>query len=368
MKLATKLAEKIKSRWEWPLLAQEMRISQRGARPFVVMFVYATVLSVVAAGTIYFMQLNPSLVSGGYYAGGPTTANLTAEAGRRLFQVLSMTQLAMIVLIVPAYTSGAVTAERERGTFESLAMTPLASGSIIGQKLAAALGQAALLLLVSVPVLGIVFMLGGVSPAEVAVAYALLVTSALMLAGLGLFCSCWLKSTRASTLAAYLITLVFVAGIPLFGAILDQIQGADAFALTLTLLLAFVVGVFALMCFGVVALMVRKLWRKWRVRAVRMCAFGVIYAVLLSLFSMPGTAGALIDPLYRDDIFLPVFVNPFFAMSVLMGNYQHTHGHYGAPVNYVQIWAIAATLVFAVSSSYLFKQLSGARFEALRRS
>ena len=91
MKLTTKLAEKIKSRWEWPLLAQEMRISQRGARPFVVMFVYATVLSVVAAGTIYFMQSNPAMVSqGGYYAGGATTANLTAEAGRRLFQVLPL--------------------------------------------------------------------------------------------------------------------------------------------------------------------------------------------------------------------------------------------------------------------------------------
>jgi hypothetical protein len=158
-------------------------------------------------------------------------------------------------------------------------------------------------------------------------------------------------------------------GIPILGEILDAMQNDDQFALTFTLMLAFVVGVFALVCYAPLALVLKKKWRHWRVRAVRMWTFGLMYAALLLLMSAPRTAGALVDPLYYDDIFLPNFVNPFFAMSMLVTANRYAQYHtYGPVITHTPVFAIAGTLIFAIGAAYLLKQLSNGRFEALRRS
>jgi hypothetical protein len=320
--------------------------------------------------------------------------NMMAERGRLLFASLLYAQLAMIALIVPAYSAGAITTEREHGTIDLLALTLLSSSGIVVQKLAAALAQAFMLVLVSLPIMSVVFLLGGVSPMEVAAAYLLLILTAGMIGALGLFCSCQFRTTRGSTFTAYLSVLAFLAGVPVFGALLGWMGrmnvGATSFCVTVVAAAAFAGAVFAIPLYLVASAVLRRRWRTWwSVRIVRMWAFGAIYALVLLLLVDPTASGTLISSLYsrHESFFLPLYVNPFAAAWALvstgsaaalgsMGPYNmaqapqvyHFHGGYYGGYYGVGYAPVVATCVFAAAAFYLFKHLAAFRFGAMRRA
>lgn len=372
-----------------PVLTHEMRVRQRGARPFVVMFIYTAVLSVVALLVLDISFASMKTVHHSVPAwvqmpggSGSLASEMLASYGRRLFGILSVVQLAMIVLIVPAYSSGSVTTEKEKGTFESLALTLMGSSSIITQKMAAAIFQALMLTLANVPVVATVFFLGGVSPLEVALVYLLLIVTAEMLGAMAMFCSCILGSTRASLLASYIAALVFMLGVPLIGGWLSGIGHYGVFnsiadyPLTFTLMFAFVGAIVGLMLYTPLALILRRTTDLWRTRAFRMGIFGGAYTLVLLIFSVPALTDALISATFGNGIFLPLYVNPFFAMSLLLGgdtslsgllqpsiHSYHTTGYFALTTSFV----VTATLIFGIGSTYFFRQISSYRFEAARR-
>lgn len=378
MSFAGQLTTRI-PRFDLPMLTHEMRIRMRGGRPFAVMFVYVLVLSAIALAVVYSaadLQGAPRQIAVHQYTSGPAAlTGMLAMYGRRLFVSLSLAQLAMIALIVPAYGAGTVTAERERGTLALLSLTLLSSSTIIVQKLAAALAQAVMLLIASGPVLGIVFLLGGVSPPEVFVVYCILLSTAAMVGALGVMCSCLLRNTRSSTFMAYLVTLVFLIGMPIGGvwfknvASMGLYESATSFPLTFTAMFAFSGGVAALVIYGALALLLRKVSQHWRTRAFRMAVFGAVYALLLLALSVPSTTDMLINTLYRRDVFLPLFVNPLYAISVLtIGGIASPLASGGYGCGPMEALVVGATILFAIGCAYPFKQISAARFESLRRT
>lgn len=80
------------SRTDFPVLIHELRIRQRGIKPFAILFVYTTVLSIIALTTLSISTQNSA-----YTPPQPQTisAQNPARQGRTLFTVLSMAQLAM---------------------------------------------------------------------------------------------------------------------------------------------------------------------------------------------------------------------------------------------------------------------------------
>jgi hypothetical protein len=195
----------------------------------------------------------------------------------------------------------------------------------------------------------------------------LLLTAGVM-GALGLLCSCQFKSTKTSTFTAYLTVLAFLAGVPLFGRLLDSLNrysmGAESFGFAVGAAYAFVGGVLALFVYVIVSPWAKRRVQLWEVRAFRMAVFGAIYALVLLALATPVTSNALIYSLYSygRGFFLPLVVNPFVAMAaiVLGESYSYTFGSIG-------YWPVAATLVFAAGCAYLFRHLSTLRFEAMRR-
>jgi len=214
----------------------------------------------------------------------------------------------------------------------------------------------------------IVFLIGGVSPNEVAVAYAMLLLEAAMFGALGLLCSCQFRLTRTSTFVAYLTVLAFLVGLPLLGELLDRLRYSRAigegFSFTVVGLYAFVCGVGALFLFAMLSLWASRRLKHWPSRSFRMCVFGGIYAVIALVLSSPTTCNAVISALYgaQGNMFLPLFVNPFVAMAVLMYDQAAIGGYYNE-----QYWIIGATCGFALACAYLFEHLAAYRFEAMRK-
>jgi hypothetical protein len=342
-----------KRQMDLPVLAQEMRVRQRGTRPFLVTLVYVVALAVVAMG------FTNSVVT--------SAPGELALQGRQFFLVLVLAQLAMISLIVPAYSSVVVTTEREKGTIELLMLTMISSGGIVRQKLSAAIAEILLLTLTSLPVLALVFLFGGVTPWQLILAYCIFVTTALLLGSFGVFCSCAFTNSRTATSMAYLGMFVFMLLLPLGAGWLKSVtrnglmSSAETFPYVLIGLLVFVGGAAALTLFAVAAVLLKRRTSLWVVRAFRMAVFGGCYGLVLMVIAIPSLSNLAIQVLFGvdQDVSLPMLVNPFVAVASLLdvtGNSDLT------PL------IVGSTIVFAILSAYLLVNLSVRRFCALRRS
>lgn len=346
-----------------PVLRQEMRIRQRGGRAFGVMFAYTGILSLIAILVLFMSDF-----TGHHYIqnGVPQSATAAlARVGHDIFTGLTFAQLLMVILVVPAYSAGVISMEREKGSFDLLVLTILGSSSIITQKLAAALAQVIMLLIASVPVLSIVFLLGGVSPGEVALAYAIILLTAAAVNSLGVMFSCYLASTRAATFATYLVTVLFLAGLPIANEILQGVSGygsgntSTGYAIGITLAVAFAAGIITVFIFGIVALILRRTTSRWNSRTFRMWSFGATYAVVLLTFNIPSVCWAIINSLQVGGMFILLYINAFVAMATIINPYKAN------PANSNLI--IILTMLFSAGCAYLFRNLSINRFNSIRR-
>lgn len=191
-----------------PILTKELRTRMRGARAFWILFVYLFLLSVILFVTyLSWWQGQRGDLSG---------QNAAFTVGKTFYGVLFTVQALLVGLITPALTSGGVSIEKEQRTFELLSVSLLPRRAIVMGKLMAAVSFVVLLLTSSLPLVSIGFLLGGISPAEVATAFFLLAVTAFLYGAIGIACSAIAKSTATATVMAYgAILALFFATLPL---------------------------------------------------------------------------------------------------------------------------------------------------------
>jgi ABC-2 type transport system permease protein len=177
-----------------PVLMMGFRTRMRKATGFMIMGGYVLFLAVVLL-IAWYTTWNWTM--------SRSAAMANATIGLTLFTALSITQAWLFLFIVPALTSGAMTQELERRTMELLVLTPLTSGKIILGKHLSAFLYCFGLLVCSIPLAGVCLMMGGISPMEIAVTYALLAAWCFLLASAGVFWSSLFRATAAAVLFTY---------------------------------------------------------------------------------------------------------------------------------------------------------------------
>ncbi len=120
-------------------------------------------------------------------------------------------------LIAPALTAGAISIEREQQTLDLLLLTRLSDVNILFGKLFSALSFIAMILICALPVVAISFLLGGVAPAQLCWATAIIFVSACFFSAIGLYCSTRYPKTATAVAVAYCICLAVLALLPLLG-------------------------------------------------------------------------------------------------------------------------------------------------------
>ena len=128
----------------------------RGARAFVVLTVYLTLMSGFTA--LLYMISSSTKDIYGFTSGG--------TIGRYLFFGIVGIELFLVTFIAPAFTAGAISGERERQTYDLLKTTLLPARALIVGKMTSALSYVFLLLLAAIPLQSIAFLFGGVTEAE----------------------------------------------------------------------------------------------------------------------------------------------------------------------------------------------------------
>jgi ABC-type transport system involved in multi-copper enzyme maturation permease subunit len=203
---------------------KELRGRMRGRRAFAVLTIYLLLLGLFSFGVYVYLKSQASLAmgSGAFpdFGGFPspqtqTLANgtaLSAGIGHAIFGGLLTLETLLVLVLAPAFTTGAISLEREKQTIDMLITTPLSSlGMVIG-KLFSALTYVFLLILASIPFASLVFVFGGVGPEDLVRAYAFLFALAFGMGAIGLFISAVVKRTQTATVITFVIVLTLSIG------------------------------------------------------------------------------------------------------------------------------------------------------------
>lgn len=203
------------------VFAKEARWRMRGRRAFVVVTIYLALLGLLVLGVYRVISERAAFDAGpfGGFGGRPTpasadvvSASVSTAIGQAVFITILIFQTLMTVLLAPALTSGAVAMEREKQTLDMLITTPVSTVGMVLGKLVSSLAFLLLLIFGSLPLMAIIFTLGGIAPDDVIRAYLLLFAIAFGLGSIGLFMSALVKRTQMATAISIVIVLILTLG------------------------------------------------------------------------------------------------------------------------------------------------------------
>lgn len=139
-------------------------------------------------------------------------ASQLAQIGREFFEILSFTQITLILLAAPASTAGSICLDRARGTLTHLLVTDLSSGEIVLGKFAAKLLPTLALIVAGLPVLMMSALLGGIDFEALAGLFLISLGLAFLGCSLALLLSVWAGKTHEVLLAIFSLWAVWLLG------------------------------------------------------------------------------------------------------------------------------------------------------------
>lgn len=194
-----------------PVFESSMKRRMRSWRAPLLITLYGLFLLLVCADALSVMQRTAIKLAG-------------QRVGLETYIYLSVMQFALIVLVAPALTSGAISGERERQTLDLLLCTRTGALRIVAGKLFSSVCFLALMLVSSLPMMALVLVFGGVSLGDVLTMFLFLLVTAFACGAIGIFCSALFKRTVTATVVAYLILFAVGVGTLLAVFLLSQID------------------------------------------------------------------------------------------------------------------------------------------------
>lgn len=182
-----------------PLFESSARRRMRMAKTPVIITAYLGTLLVVAA-----CEMAPFL--------GQGVTVVRMRLGIENYIWLTALQFFLILLVAPAMGAASISGERERQTFDLLLVTGVGSCRIVLGKLLENFAFLALLILCSAPIMGTVWIMGGVGVFDVMMTLLYLMVIALGALSVGMVMSVFFHRTLAAVIVSYLAVFAIGAG------------------------------------------------------------------------------------------------------------------------------------------------------------
>lgn len=177
-----------------PVIEKELKTKMRGWRAPILISLYLGFLLLVVF--LYFLA-NDQLGMVGYQSFNPRVAI-------NAYNTLALFQFLLLLCITPVITGGAISSERERQTLDLLLCTSFSTFKIVIGKIVVSIAHVLLLITASLPIMGIVFMFGGVKITDLLRVFFFYIGTALLLGSLGIFYSTIFKKTIVSIVMTFL--------------------------------------------------------------------------------------------------------------------------------------------------------------------
>jgi ABC-type transport system involved in multi-copper enzyme maturation permease subunit len=184
-----------------PLLEKELIEQAARKRTYLVRVGYACLLFFVAF-LIFYDELQA----------GATSPLAVLGRGRDMFNALVFLQFAGVYLFMPAITCGVLTQEKERDSLQLLLITRLGPWTILFEKLLGRLVPMICFLLLSLPLLGFAYSLGGISSRLLWTGIWMLVLAVIQMGTLALACSAFFRTTVAAFVTTYVVAFLMFFG------------------------------------------------------------------------------------------------------------------------------------------------------------
>ncbi|MDF2679202.1 MAG: transporter permease [Brevibacillus sp.] len=192
-----------------PVLFNEWKMRMRTQRSPWIIFLYLLVLGGITLLYIFLMTNG-----GSYYNPNET---------RELFMMLSILQLGMICFVVPGLTAGVISGERERQTLSILLTTNVSATRLIVGKWLSSLSFMIFLVFATVPLYAIVFLYGGISPAQLIQVFGFYVMTMFGVGSIGVLLSTLIKRTGIATVVSYAVVFGFSIGSSVLAEIIREL-------------------------------------------------------------------------------------------------------------------------------------------------
>ncbi len=153
-----------------------------------------------------------ALITGGGTVGAASLDEL-AKTSALIFQQMSYLQLALVALLAPIFTAGAITQERDSQTYDILLATPLSNGQIVLGSLLSRLFFVVALLISGIPVFSITQVFGGVAIASIVMSFAIAAATAFVTGALAMAIATLKVGTRRTIFSFYLFIAVYLVGV-----------------------------------------------------------------------------------------------------------------------------------------------------------
>ncbi len=172
-----------------PFISRELRVLLRTTKSFLILFLFLSIL-------LCIIVMNWPAITYNYLSLS------IAQFSRKLFQSIIIAHLIFVVVVVPFLFASAFAEERQKNTIELLLGSPVSAWHLLLAKLSAPLIFIFLMLTTALPLFSLSLIGGGISIAEVFIAYLVLIVTALLMGSLGIFCS----TLRPKVYETYFIT------------------------------------------------------------------------------------------------------------------------------------------------------------------
>ncbi|MHC4435237.1 MAG: ABC transporter permease subunit, partial [Planctomycetota bacterium] len=195
-----------------PIFAKELRVSSRRCRNYVLRFLYLSLLT----GLLGMVWL--ALIDRG--GSGLFRASRMAEAGKMVIMCTVWFQFCVTQVVAVVMLSTSISDEVYNRTLGLLMTTPISGFQIVMGKLLSKLLQLILLLSISLPVLAIVRVFGGVPWGYVVSSLCVTLTTMIFFGSLSLLFSVFTRRVYIVIIATVLALFLILAVLPYFAGVL----------------------------------------------------------------------------------------------------------------------------------------------------
>lgn len=181
-----------------PIVKRDVKVQSRSIKICWGVFAYELILAIVFFLAMFIIQQENMYSTNNIYS-----------ALVWLYPVLAVTQLVILVVIVPVRTASSISGEKERQTFDIMMTTGMTPFSVIMGKVMTAILQSMLFVIASMPVMALSFVIGGMSWSYLFWFFAIALLISLFSASIGILCSSLCKRSVSAVIMSYCFYLIF---------------------------------------------------------------------------------------------------------------------------------------------------------------
>ena len=202
-----------------PILDKELRVSARRKRNYAVRLAYVALLAIVI-GLVWYEEIGSldnsyhPRTGHSYYGSDNYASYMMSQVGATLVKTVVLFQFLVAQLFAVIALSTAISEETNRRTLGVLLSTPVTALQVVMGKLSSKMLQILMLLAISLPILAVVRIFGGIPWDYVVAGLCLTFCCALFAASLSLLCSIHTRHAYWAIFAT-LILLLAVYGLPI---------------------------------------------------------------------------------------------------------------------------------------------------------